>query len=133
VLRRERRVLAGLAAASATRSWASSLVTSFLPLYAVARGADVITSSRLLTSFLLAGAVGGLVGGWLADRFGRDRVIVASLLAAAPFCALLATQTAVGPALWVAATVSGVPLNCWFVVLAVRGQGSMPGNLGRAS
>src|SRR5439155_1753107 len=79
VLRRERRMLVGLVAVSATRSWASSLVTSFLPLYAVARGADLITSSRLLTSFLLAGAIGGLAGGWLAARFGRDRVIVASL------------------------------------------------------
>src|SRR5207253_6085500 len=106
---------------------------SFLPLYAVARGADVITSSRLLTSFLLAGAIGGLAGGWLADRFGRDRVIVASLLAAAPFCALLATQTAVGPAFWMAATVSGLLLNGSFVVLAVRGQESMPGNLGMVS
>ncbi|TMF66008.1 MAG: MFS transporter [Chloroflexi bacterium] len=133
VLRRERRMLAGLVAVSATRSWASSLVTSFLPLYAVARGADVITSSRLLTSFLLAGAIGGLAGGWLADRFGRDRVIVASLLAAAPFCALLATQTAVGPAFWMAATVSGLLLNGSFVVLAVRGQESMPGNLGMVS
>src|SRR3989442_3029660 len=59
VLRRERRMLVGLVAVSATRSWASSLVTSFLPLYAVARGADLITSSRLLTTLLLAGQIGG--------------------------------------------------------------------------
>src|SRR3989475_13317934 len=116
-------MLAGLVAVSATRSWASSLVTSFLPLYAVARGADVITSSRLLTSFLLAGAVGGLVGGWLADRFGRDRVIVASLLAAAPFCALLATQPAVGPAFRLATAGSGLLLNRSFLGL----RGARPG------
>src|SRR5207245_3694078 len=93
VLRRERRMLVGLVAVSATRSWASSLVTSFLPLYAVARGADLIASSRLLTAFLLAGAFRGLAGGWLAHRFGRARVVLARLLAPAPSAALLAVPT----------------------------------------
>src|SRR3989454_10952823 len=118
-------MLAGLVAVSATRSWASSLVASFLPLYAVARGGDVIASSRLLAAFLLAGAFGGLAGGWLADRFGRDRVIIASLLAAAPFSALLAVQTEVGPLLWPRAPGGGLLLNGSFVVLPVRGQGGL--------
>jgi FSR family fosmidomycin resistance protein-like MFS transporter len=60
-------------------------------------------------------------------------VIIVSLLLAAPFCVLLAVQDSVGPAFVVATSVSGLLLNGSFVVLAVRGQESMPGNLGMVS
>ena len=128
-----RRMLAGLISVSATRSWAAALVTTFLPLYAVSLGASVVDSSRVLTLFLLSGAIGGLAGGWMADRLGRDRVIIVSLLSAAPFCLLLAAQQSVGAAFVIAAAVGGMLLNGSFVVLAVRGQESMPGNLGMVS
>ncbi len=133
VLARNRRMLAPLIGVAAARSWASTLVASFLPIIAVARGADVVTSSRLLTSFLLAGAVGGLVGGAVADRIGRDKVVVAGLLAGGPACVALALQPHVDAGFWLAAIVSGLLLNGSFVVLAVRGQESMPGNLGMVS
>lgn len=133
VLSSNRRMLTGLVSVSATRSWASALVTSFLPLYAVGLGASVVDSSRLLTLFLLSGAIGGLVGGWLADKLGRDRVIIVSLLSASPFCGLLAVQHDVGIGFVVATAVSGMLLNGSFVVLAVRGQESMPGSLGMVS
>lgn len=133
VLRANRRMLAGLISVSATRAWATALVSSFLPVYAVILGASIVDASRLLTLYLLSGAVGGLAGGWLADRVGRDRVIVTSLLCAAPFCVLLALQDGVGPAFVLATAVSGMLLNGSFVVLAVRGQESMPGSLGMVS
>ena len=133
ILRSNRRMLVGLISVSATRAWATALMTSFLPVYAVSRGATIVDASRLLTLYLLAGAVGGLIGGWLADRAGRDRVIVASLLLAAPFCVLLGAQAEVGPAFVLATAVSGLLLNGSFVVLAVRGQESMPGSLGMVS
>jgi len=133
ILRANRRMLVGLVSVSAARAWATALVSSFLPVYAVSRGASVIDASRLLTLYLLSGAVGGLIGGWLADRVGRDRVIITSLLCAAPFCVLLATQTDVGLAFVAATAVSGMLLNGSFVVLAVRGQESMPGSLGMVS
>jgi len=133
IVRANGRMLGRLIAVAATRAWASALVASFLPVYAVARGASIVDASRLLTLFLLAGAVGGLVGGTLADRVGRDRVIVASLLVASPFCVLLGAQTAVGPLFLIATAVSGLLLNGSFVVLAVRGQESLPGSLGMVS
>jgi len=133
VLRSNRRMLVGLISVSATRAWATALMSSFLPVYAVSRGASIVDASRLLTLYLLAGAVGGLIGGWLADRAGRDRVIIASLLLAAPFCVLLGAQAEVGPAFVLAAATSGLLLNGSFVVLAVRGQESMPGSLGMVS
>jgi FSR family fosmidomycin resistance protein-like MFS transporter len=133
IVRANRRMLVGLISVSATRAWSSALVTSFLPVYAVSRGASIVDASRLLTLFLLAGAVGGLFGGWLADRVGRDRVIITSLLCAAPFCVLLALQDGVGGAFIVGTAMSGLLLNGSFVVLAVRGQESMPGSLGMVS
>ena len=133
ILGANRPMLAGLVSVAATRSWSSALVTSFLPLYAVTLGASVVDSSRLITLFLLSGAVGGLVGGALADRLGRDRVIVASLALAAPCCLALALQTAVGPPFVVASALSGMLINGSFVVLAVRGQESLPGSLGMVS
>ncbi|HEY8656012.1 MAG TPA: MFS transporter [Candidatus Limnocylindria bacterium] len=133
IVQANRRMLGRLVAVAATRAWASAIVASFLPIYAVARGASVIDASRLLTLFLLAGAVGGLIGGTLADRVGRDRVIVTSLLVSSPFCAVLGAQTAVGPLFIVATAVCGLLLNGSFVVLAVRGQESLPGSLGMVS
>ena len=107
-----------------------SALSPFGIVPAVLMGVD---ASRLLTLYLLAGAFGGLIGGWLADRAGRDRVIIASLLLAAPFCVLLGVQAEVGPAFVAATAVSGLLLNGSFVVLAVRGQESMPGSLGMVS
>jgi MFS transporter, FSR family, fosmidomycin resistance protein len=133
VLETNRRMLAGLISVSATRAWATALMSSFLPVYAVERGASIVDASRLLTLYLLSGAIGGLVGGALADRLGRDRVIVTSLLCAAPFCVLLALQAEIGLAFMVATAVTGMLLNGSFVVLAVRGQESMPGSLGMVS
>ncbi len=133
VLRGNRRMIGGLVSVSATRAWSSALVSTFLPLYAVSLGASVVDSSRLLTLFLLSGAVGGLAGGWFADRFGRDRVIIFSMAIAAPFCALLAVQSNVSAQFVVATAASGMLLNGSFVVLAVRGQESMPGSLGMVS
>ena len=133
IFRANQRMLVRLIAVAATRAWASALVASFLPLYAVARGASVIDASRLITLFLLAGAMGGLIGGALADRLGRDRVIVTSLLLASPFCVLLGAQTAIGPLFLVATAMCGLLLNGSFVVLAVRGQESLPGSLGMVS
>ena len=133
IVRANRTMLGRLIAVAATRAWASAIVASFLPVYAVARGASVVDASRLLTLYLLAGAAGGLIGGTLADRLGRDRVIVASLLVASPFCVLLGAQAAVGPLFLLATAVCGLLLNGSFVVLAVRGQESLPGSLGMVS
>ena len=52
---------------------------------------------------------------------------------AAPFCVLLALQDGVGGAFIVGTAMSGLLLNGSFVVLAVRGQESMPGSLGMVS
>lgn len=68
------------------RSLAFFGLVAFLPLY-FHLGPDrysALVGSRLVFLMLFAGAMGGLVGGYLSDFFGRRAVIVGSLVAATP-------------------------------------------------
>jgi FSR family fosmidomycin resistance protein-like MFS transporter len=70
------------------RSAVSAGFATFLPLWLHAQGASVTRGGWITTLYLTLGALGGFAGGWLADRFGGRRVVVASFAAAAPFYAL---------------------------------------------
>lgn len=113
------------------RSWVYMSTITYLPLLFTDRGIALASGSLILTMFLAAGAVAGLFGGHLSDRFGRKIVIVASslifpLLAAA----LLLVQ---GPWLWLFAGASGAALLASFSVTIVLAQELLPDNLGLAS
>lgn len=85
----------------------------------------------LLFVFLGAGAVGTLVGGPLADRFGARRVIVGAFLSAAPLIAgFLLTR---GPAAVLFLAASGFALVSTFTVSVVLAQAYLPTHLGMAS
>jgi FSR family fosmidomycin resistance protein-like MFS transporter len=61
----------------------------FLPLYLhLERGYEVAQANYILSTYLAAGALGGLAGGHLADRFGGRAVIFFSMLASLPFLAM---------------------------------------------
>jgi FSR family fosmidomycin resistance protein-like MFS transporter len=81
--------------------------------------------------FLLAGAIGTSLGGPLADRFGRKRVVLASMGSMTPLLlgALYAPPWLVWPVLLLAgaATVSS------FVVTLVMAQELMPRRTGMAA
>lgn len=68
------------------RSIVQITFTQFLPLYLhTQRGYSLAQSSLNLTYYLGAGALGGILGGNLADRFGGRRVILISMLGSVPF------------------------------------------------
>jgi FSR family fosmidomycin resistance protein-like MFS transporter len=71
-----------------SRSAVSSGFATFLPLWVHARGGSVAQGGWLVTIYLTLGALGGFAGGWLADRIGGRRVVVASFALAAPFYVL---------------------------------------------
>jgi MFS transporter, FSR family, fosmidomycin resistance protein len=133
VLLRHWRLLGALITVVALRSWASTTLVTFLPVLATHRRADPYEAAQLLTVFLIAGAVGGFAGGATADRIGRDRVVVGSLLLSVPFGAVLGFLDQVGPAFWVAAAASGFFLNGSWISLTVRGQESVPGSIAMMS
>ncbi len=129
LLHRHGRTIGSLVAVVSVRACGNAAFVAFLPLLATARGAAVAQADQLLTVFLIAGAFGGVLGGWLADHIGRDRVIVYSLVASAPFGLIVALRGDVGAMVWLGATVCGFLLNASQVGLTVRGQESVPGSL----
>jgi FSR family fosmidomycin resistance protein-like MFS transporter len=60
-----------------------SLVT-FLPMVQKLRGFSLIAAGGSITVFMACGAFGGLIGGYLADRVGRRKMILASFILALP-------------------------------------------------
>lgn len=66
------------------RSAVSYGFMTFLPLYLHRQGWSVQQGGVMLTVHLVCGALGGFLGGWLADRWGGRRVVVRSFVLAAP-------------------------------------------------
>lgn len=61
------------------RAWTHVSVTTFLPVLLVSRGHSPTFAGMMLTIFLIGAALGGLYGGYLSDRLGCKKVIIASL------------------------------------------------------
>lgn len=66
------------------RAVAVTLFTTFAPLLIARRGEALMLGGWTLLGFLLAGGVGGIVGGPLSDRYGRRSVTVVGMLLAGP-------------------------------------------------
>ncbi len=127
----QHRGLALLIGVIGLRSLAHMGLFTFVPLWEVAQGSSEAYGTRLLAAFLLAGALGTLVGGPLADRCGRRRVLTWSFAAAAP---LVLTYVVVGGWIGAAALVlSGAAIIGTFGVSLVMSQEYMPGRVGMAS
>jgi FSR family fosmidomycin resistance protein-like MFS transporter len=69
----------------AFRSLTYFSLISFLPIYLQQKGIPLVSGSRMVFIMLFTGSLGGLLGGFLADKYSRRMVIVASLLLAPPF------------------------------------------------
>lgn len=77
-------MLARLIGVVMLRSWVFLAVVQFVPLWYDDLGHSAAFYGGMVTTIILAGAVGTLVGGSTADRIGQRRVVVVSLLAAVP-------------------------------------------------
>jgi MFS transporter, FSR family, fosmidomycin resistance protein len=127
----EPRGLGMLLAIVALRSVAHMGLFAFVPLWEVAKGNGEAHGTRLLSLFLLAGALGTIAGGPLADRFGRRAVLLASFATATP---LIVTYVLAGGRLGeVALVLSGAVIIGTFGVTLVMSQEYMPARVGMAS
>jgi FSR family fosmidomycin resistance protein-like MFS transporter len=113
------------------RSLAHMGLFTFIPLYEISRGNSAAYGTRLLALFLFAGALGTLLGGPLADRVGRRRVLLGSFIVSPP---LIATYVLVGGSVGVVALfLAGMAVIGTFSVSLVMSQEYMPGRVGMAS
>jgi FSR family fosmidomycin resistance protein-like MFS transporter len=123
--------LSALCALITLRSWGYSGLIIFLPLFLREEGIELSVAGRALFVFLFFGALGGMLGGHLSDRVGRQQVIAASLLT---FPFLMAAALALsGPPRWILLAVAGMALLASFSVTVVFAQELLPQHLGLAS
>lgn len=114
------------------RSWAQLGLTAFIPFfYLDYLRVEPWMVGPVLFAFLAAGAVGTLVGGPLADRWGPRRYIVLALLAATPLASGFVLTRGWPSYLLLAAT--GFTLVSTFSVTVVLAQTYLPRRLGMAA
>ncbi len=115
------------------RSWAQLGFTTFVPFYYIdSLGADPHMVGVLLFVFLGAGALGTVITGPLADRWGTRPFMTWGFVAAAPL-GVLFLLTSGSPFAIVALGLFGAALVSTFTVSVVLGQAYLPRNPGMAS
>jgi FSR family fosmidomycin resistance protein-like MFS transporter len=123
--------LARLCALITLRSWGYSGLIAFIPLLLHEQGVSLQLAGRALFTFLFFGALGGMLGGYLSDRVGRQQVITTSLVTF-PFLMAVALLAS-GPLQWLFLGIAGIMLLASFSVTVVFAQDLLPQHLGLAS
>lgn len=123
--------LSGLCVLITLRSWGASGMVVFLPLFLIGQGMTLSLTGRALFVLLFFGALGGMLGGHLSDRVGRQKVIATSLLLYPPLMATALTLQ--GPLRWILLAVAGMALLASNSVTVVFAQELLPRHIGMAS
>lgn len=110
-------------------SW-FGLIT-FVPLWEVSLGHSKAHGNHLLSLMLLAGGLGTLATGPLADRFGRRPVLLASTAATAPLIVVFVAVGGIPGAIALAGV--GISVIGTFGVTMVMSQEYLPRHIGMAS
>jgi MFS transporter, FSR family, fosmidomycin resistance protein len=127
----ERRGLILLLVVVGLRSVAHMGLFTFIPLWEKSQGHSANYGTFVLGGFLIAGAVGTLAGGPLADRFGRRPVLRWSFVVATP---LILVYVLVGGPVGIAAVIcAGATVIGTFGVSLVMSQEYLPARVGMAS
>lgn len=118
--------MAVLVAFASLRSLLTYGVVTFVPVMWHLRGGSLVVGASIVTTVLVVGIPGNLAGGHLADRIGRRRLLMVSMLVAA---ALVPWLPAVrGAVVWIVAGLLGVALFSGMPVTILVGQDIFPEN-----
>jgi FSR family fosmidomycin resistance protein-like MFS transporter len=114
------------------RSWTQLGLVSYIPFYYIdyLKG-DPLYAGKLVSTFLMAGALGTLVGSPLADRWGHKNFLLISLILTFPI--LLLFYNTSGLITFVVLGIAGMVLISSFALTTVMAQVLLPQHLGMAS
>jgi len=113
------------------RSLVNTGLMTLLPVYFLSLNFSAAYSGSIVFVTLASGAVGGIIGGYVSDRFGRKLVIVASLILASLFFnGFIVTEGILSIVLLV---LGGMTLLSSFSVTVVIAQEIIPENKALAS
>lgn len=124
--------LAALIVVSALRSWAQTNMVTFLPKYYADHLYRPAQLGLIAALFMAGSAVGGVVGGWLGDRYNR-RLVTATSLALAAIPLALFRFLGLTPLAYLLAALSGALTGASHSILIVYAQRLVPGRIGTAS
>lgn len=114
------------------RSWIQSGITHFMPLYFVNHmGYSPSYVSSLVVSFMLAGIAGVILGGPIADKFGRKNTLI--ITSCALSFLMLTLKSSTGIVTLILFFVIGMLIFSTMATTIVIGQQLMPHRLGMAS
>ena len=132
-LSRDQKISFSLLVSIATiRAWIQFGLVTYIPFYYInyLKG-NPLYAGKLVSTFLMAGVAGTLLGAPLADRWGHKKFLLTSLLLSFP-CLLLFYYSS-GPMAFIFAAVAGMVLISTFALTTVMGQALLPQHLGMAS
>lgn len=115
----------------ACRSLSYFGLVAFLPLYLQTRNISIVASGYFIFIMLFSGAMGGVLGGYLSDRYGRKRLIACSLALASP-CFHFFLQSS-GVVMYSCLILGGAALLASFSVTVVLAQEIIRNNTAMAS
>lgn len=109
------------------RSWTQMGLMTYIPFYYIdyLKG-DPMYSGKLISTFLLGGVAGTILGSILADRWGHKPLLVVSLLLTSLLIPLILIVR--GPALFAILAIIGLALISSFTVTIVMAQRLLPQN-----
>lgn len=114
------------------RSWVQAGLTNFMPLYFVNYlGKSPAYAGSLLVAFMLAGVVGTMAGGPLADKFGRKNLLVITTAVLIPLMILFKFATGIWPMVLI--FIIGMVMVSTMGTTIVMGQELLPHRVGVAS
>ncbi len=114
------------------RSWIQMGLVTFIPFYYINHlKGDPLLAGKMVTTFLISGTAGTLLGARLADRWGHKFFLSLTMLLMIPLLILFLQVQGWGAFLVLA--LSGFVLIASFSVTVVMAQDLLPGRLGVAS
>jgi FSR family fosmidomycin resistance protein-like MFS transporter len=114
------------------RAWTHFGMATYIPFYYInyLKG-NPLYAGKLVSTFLLAGALGTLLGAPIADRWGYKRFLLITLALSSPL--LLLFYYSSGFMTFIFLGISGMVLISTFALTTVMGQTLLPQHLGMAS